>query len=353
MPGRGDCGRDLLGGDRARRRRRALQPAKPVEGLDRRQSLVARFRHALAHRLDPPQHFDEEAGQGEVRPVGVRRRVDENDPALPAPLRGDERRPVDQPRPGLAGEVQIRLGQHLARNRHVGRDGEPRERAVRRERRELCRLLPGQRAADRAAAAMTQPHRQQMVALLGEMRPGEAQQQPAGLDPFADSRLLRRRIRSGIREHQDRELALEKIRGAAPTHFAKGTERPLEIVVFAEQRLPLAVRRRDDPDRAPAPPFVDQQHRAGGLIAFDLDPGHAVAQLAGHRQPNLGALRPRLDRCRLAREKATVFAARTHLKEARSGAGNERSATPTSCRLGRRRRRASAGHRRVRAVEIA
>jgi len=62
MP-RGRCrGRDLGGGNRANCRRRSLEPAKPVERLDRRQPLLASFHHALAHRFDPPQHFDKEAG---------------------------------------------------------------------------------------------------------------------------------------------------------------------------------------------------------------------------------------------------------------------------------------------------
>ena len=243
--------------------------------------------------------------------------MNENDPAPSAPFRRNQRGPVDQPRPGFGGEVQIRLGQDLARHRDVTGDGEPREWAFRRERSELCGLLPRERAADRASAAVAEPHRQQLVALLGEMRPGETQQQPAGFDPLADSRLFCRRIRSGIGKHQHRELAPEKIRRAAAAQFGERTERPLEIIVFSEQRLPFGVGRRDDPDRAPAPPLVDQQHRAGGLIAFDLDPGHAVAQLAGHGQTKLGTLCSRLDcRC-LPRDQAAVVPARPHLNKTR------------------------------------
>jgi hypothetical protein len=134
MARRGYCGRYLGGGDRPGGGRRPLQSAKPVEGFDRCQSLLARLRHPLAHRLDPPQHLDEKTRQSEVRPVGVRCRVDENDPASSAPLRRNERGTVNQPRPCLAGKVQIRLGQDLARYRDVGRDGEPGEWTFRRKR---------------------------------------------------------------------------------------------------------------------------------------------------------------------------------------------------------------------------
>ena len=136
--------------------------------------------------------------------------------------------------------------------------------------------------------------------------------------------------------------------GWAAAQFGERAERPLEIVVFSEQRLPFGVGRRDDADRAPAPPLVDQQHRAGGLIAFDLDPGHAVAQLAGHRQTKLGTLCPRLDCRRLPRDQAAVVTTRPYLKEARRRCRQRPQHNPDIVRFGVPGRQHDRGVRRLR-----
>ena len=150
----------------------------------------------------------------------------------------------------------------MSRNPHIFGNREPGKRAVRREGSKTRRLLPGERAAD-CAAAVAQPHRQQLIGLLGEVRTGKAQQQPAGLDPFDDGSFLARRIRSDIRKNQDGELASEKISGVATADLGEWTESALELVVFAEERLGAAIRRYGDADRAASPPLIDQQHRAG------------------------------------------------------------------------------------------
>ena len=86
--------------------------------------------------------------------------------------------------------------------------------------------------------------------------------------------------------------------------------------MFGEQGLAAAVRRGNDPDRAAAPALIDQQHRPRGLVAFDLDAGHPVSELAGHGQPKLRRLRAGFDGNRLTGKQAAVLPARTHLKEA-------------------------------------
>jgi len=184
-----------------------LQPAEPVEAVERRQRTLPGRRDTLAHRHGPPQHLDEKAGQRQVRPLGIGGRVHQHDPALTAFLGGDERRPVSQPGPGLVGQIEIGLGQNLARHRHVGWDGEPGERALGGKRREPRRFFPGQRAPKRTAAA-AQPYRQQMIALLGKARPGKAQQQASGLDPFLDAFLFGWRVRTGIGIDQHRDFPL-------------------------------------------------------------------------------------------------------------------------------------------------
>src|SRR5665213_2220493 len=131
-----------------------------------------------------------------------------------------------------------------------------------------------------SAGIATPAHRQQMVALFGEMRPGEAQQHPAGLDPFAHGFLFRRRIRAGIRIDQHGELALQQFVGRTAADFGERIERALEVIGLAEQRLGAGAAAGGDADRTAAPALVDEQCAAGRWLALDVDAGDPVAQLA-------------------------------------------------------------------------
>ena len=153
---------------------------------------VGARRRRPAHRDDAPQHLDEEAGEREVRPFRIGGGVDQDEPALALLFGGDQRRAVGEPRPGLAGEVERRLGQHLARHGDVGRQSARRRGSSRR----TARAAPasprtGRRpaCARRAAASPAEDRRR----LVGEMRPGEAQQRAAILHPFHERALLARR----------------------------------------------------------------------------------------------------------------------------------------------------------------
>ena len=57
----------------------------------------------------------------------------------------DQRCAVRQSRPAFIVEIEIGLGEHLPRYRHIGRNREAGEGALRGERREARRLLPGSR----------------------------------------------------------------------------------------------------------------------------------------------------------------------------------------------------------------
>src|SRR3974390_773400 len=139
-----------------------------------------------------------------------------------------------------------------------------------------------------------------MIPLLRQMRAGETQQQPATFDPFSNCRFIRWRIRPRIRENQGGKLALEKLLTPATANFAEWAQRPLDVVILSQQRLSFCVRRGDDPDWAPAPAFVDQQHRAGGLIALDFNARNPISKLARHRLPYARSFDSRLDRRSLA-----------------------------------------------------
>src|SRR3546814_15688278 len=87
----------------------------------------------------------------------------EDQPALAAAVSGDQWRAVLQPQPGLVAEPFVGLGQHLAADRDLVAAGQAIERAGLRDRPEMLRLGPCQRAAD-MARAMAQPHRPPAVA---------------------------------------------------------------------------------------------------------------------------------------------------------------------------------------------
>ena len=128
------------------------------------------------------QHLDEQAGDGQVRPLHVGRDVDQQQPAAAPALGGDQRRAVGQPRPAPVGQGEGGFRQHLAAHPDVARDAEAEERRPLGERRDPRRARPGQRAAERAPA-LAEGDRQQLAAALGQSRPGEAQQDAAALDP--------------------------------------------------------------------------------------------------------------------------------------------------------------------------
>ena len=132
--------------------RHGASVARPsLAGLRRRVAFGRR--RGLRLRDDPAQHVDEQAGHRQVRPGRVGGDVEEHDQPLAAPLGGDERRAVGEPRPGLVGEAGVRLGQHLPGHGHLVGRGEAEERARRVERRDVLRRLPRERAAEQAAAA--------------------------------------------------------------------------------------------------------------------------------------------------------------------------------------------------------
>ena len=194
MMRRGERRGEIAGGDRLARVAGArLQPAKAVERLDRRQRAVGIAGDAL--------RSSRRSGAACRRRGRRCARFDHSGSAvvwtstsqpLPRFSRGDERRAVGQPRPGLAGEIERRLGQHLARHGDVVRH--------RRARRTGLSASKGARRAgvsqDSAPPSVRPPrrkrHRQQIVVgLVGEMRPGEAQHRAAVLHPFDDARASR------------------------------------------------------------------------------------------------------------------------------------------------------------------
>ena len=168
--------------------------------------------------------------------------MEQDDHALAARLRGDQRRAVGERRPGAIGERGVGLGQHLAAHGHVVRHRHVDERALARERRELLRLVPAQRAAERAAAA-AQLHRNEIVVAGGEPRAGEAHQHAAVLDPLGQP-LARFGDIADVGEDDHRQPLVDELvdrlrRRAALglPHVGKRIERAREIVGRGEQRL--------------------------------------------------------------------------------------------------------------------
>ena len=208
------------------------------------------------------------------------------DYSLAAMFAGDERRPVLQRRPALGREHRIGLGQHLPADRDILRHGKARERTVGGERGEMLRFLPGQAAAERAAAA-AQLDRHQIVVALRQTRAGKAHQDAALVDPGGQAFAKFRRQRADIRHHDHGQLLVEKLgdrllRSAAIAEpdIRERRQRPCQIEDRRQQRLRgIAGRAADDADRSAPPPLIQKLNRAGRPLTRNLKTCDIVAQL--------------------------------------------------------------------------
>ena len=245
--------------------------------------------------------------------------MDQHQPAPAAPLGGHQRGAVGKPDPGLVGQVERRLGEHLAAHADVRGHREPGERGVVPERREARRLAPRQRAAEHPAAA-AQPHRHQIVGALGEARTGEAYQHAAALEPVLDDAAIVADDSGHVGEHEHGQRPGQQIPQLAAAHLAERGERAFEVEQLGQQRLLVLDRRaRDQTHGAPPPALVEQHHRAGAALALDVHAHHAVAQLGGHLELDLdGPLIGREGR-RSAGQHPALLAA--HPEPQRLGAG--------------------------------
>ena len=291
----------VAGGDRPGIVRRRPEHAEAVEDAGRRHHLASGAgavavggRGRAGERNDALEHVDERAGHRQVRPARVGADMEQDDHALAARLRGDQRRAVGERRPGAIGERGVGLGQHLAVHGHVGRHRHVGERALARERRELLRLVPAQRAAERAAAA-AQLHRNEIVVAGGEPRAGEAHQHAAVLDPLGQA-LARFGDIADVGEDDHRQPLVQELvdrlrRRAAIglPHIGKRIERARQIVGRGQQRLcGVGGGAGDDADRAAAPALVKELNGSGGALGADVEPRDVVADLDRQRQRGFG-----------------------------------------------------------------
>ena len=110
----------------------------------------------------------------------------QHDQSLAAAFGGDQRRAVGKRRPGAVGELRVRLGQHLTRDRDVSWNRHSVERAFAREAGELLWLVPAQTAAQDAATA-PQFHRHEIIVAARKMRAGEAHEHATIVDPLVQA----------------------------------------------------------------------------------------------------------------------------------------------------------------------
>ena len=233
----------------------------------------------------PAQHVDEQPRQRQVRPGRVGGDVEEDDEALAAPRRGDERRAVGEARPGLVGEARLRLGQHLPADGHFVGDGETEKRAALLEGRDVFRGLPRQRAPEGPAAA-SERRRDEVVVASGEARAGEADEDAAVVEKPGDGVAFRPRGDAHVGQHENRGLLGEQRNDRIAGRIAPfadvgvGRERAPDIVAGRDQRL-RGVGCGAGSDRHPAPSgaVVDQPDRAGRTVAVDHQSLDFVAQL--------------------------------------------------------------------------
>ena len=238
------------------------------------------------------QHLDEQSRHRKVRPVGIRRDVEQHDQPLAFLLGGHQRRAVGKARPDLSGQVGIGLGQHLARHLHrrVGREAG--KRALVGEGLHGLRRLPAERAAERAVAG-AQRHRHEAVLGAGETGPCEAHQHAAIVHPARDHLLLLARQHADVGQHQHGkalvELGLECRGIIGLAHLGIGVESTLHIVERCKQGLGHFERGARHHRHGLAPPaIVHQEHGSGVALVLDGDAAHLITQLGGKLDDAVG-----------------------------------------------------------------
>ena len=295
---------DLVRGKRHSAKRRRRQLAEAVEGLERRQRagrgggasrgtsfalrLFAPLERDLARteRDRPAQHLDEQTGERQIRPVGIRRDVEKHDKALTLFRRCDERRAVGKARPDLGLACHARIGEHLAVDLDIIGHGEAAEGTVVLERRKRLRRAPGERAAERAAAA-PERYGEQFVAALLKPRAGETNEHAARLDPGFELFLGAGDELADIGENDGRDLLRDQVVNgvgdvalARRHHVGVRRKRALDVIEGRKQRLRRFARlARDDADAMPLRAGIEQVNRARGTFARDRDARDLIADL--------------------------------------------------------------------------
>ncbi len=243
-------------------------------------------------------HFDEQARDGQVRPVRVGGNM-EKDQRSRAPLcRRDKRRAVCEPGPNLSlSRHGGRVCQHLPRNGDVlWYDKPPEWRALLEGSRRL-RRRPGHGSAERAPA-FAQWRREKRIAPLLKPWPREADQHASLLHERAKPLRHIAREASDIAENDDRRRGLDKVGCGlikvcclGLRDLCKRRQRPLEIVGWREKRLSLVrALACDEPDAPPLRPPIEEIHAGRRGLAHNFKPRHLVSKLKGEIQRNLRSL---------------------------------------------------------------
>ncbi len=237
--------------------------------------------------------------------------MEQHDAPLAARLGGHERRAVGEPRPGARSQARDRLGQHLPLDGHLLGHGEAGEGRAVGEGREPLRLLPGERAAQRAFAG-AQRHRQQPVRVLGHARAGEAHEGAALLDEARECRFLARLGDRPVGHREHGEAARQKrVEGGAP-RLGVGRKRALQEEQLAHiGRVGGLLGAGDQPHGAAAEALVEQRD-AGRGGALKVEPDHLVAQLERQLQRGAALRGAGRNRNKRAGERAAIGGAREH-----------------------------------------
>ena len=248
-------------------------------------TLVARELH------DPAQHFDEGAGDRQVRPGGLGRDVEQDNRALSARGTSDKRRAIAQCRPGALHDVGIGFSQHLPRHGHVLWRCQAGKAAGFRQAGDGLRLGPGERSAERTLTG-AQTDRQQAVILAGgsHARPGETHERSAAFHEGGELLACLVRDNADIGHDDDGRFLLDQFGnrgiklGLGRFHdIGKFAERAPDVEKRREQRLgAVGIGRGQQADAAAA--LVVIQRAGGACLArtVDEDGGEIVAQFEGH-----------------------------------------------------------------------
>jgi len=298
-------GAELLGGDRPGGRRRVLQPAEPVERIERRQS-------ALPGR-GPRPGSSPPCAAASRRTGRTARDFDHSALAVvctsttqPSPRFSAVTSGVPSARRAQVLLARSRSGsaRTCRDHRDIGRDGEPGETGSRRRTARAWPAFP--RTARRRGCA----RRGAGAPAAGgrSARRAAARRRATAGPPASTHFLMASSSPANPARHRHRpahrDFPLQQVAGAAAPHFGERAECALEIVTLAEQRLSGGIggRPRCRPAAAASARRPARPRRPKSL-ALDLDAGDAVAQLGRERQAHHGAGVAGRDRRRFAGQK--------------------------------------------------
>ena len=246
------------------------------------------------HVGQPLEHFNEQAGKRQVRPVGIGGNMEQHHQPLAFGSGSHKRGAVLEAGPDARRQRGGGFGQHLALHLDGRIGGQTGERRVFGKRGQRLRLFPAQRRAE-CTAARAQFHRHQPVMAAGQAGAGKAHQHAATRHPPGEGLDVAVTQHAKVCQDQHGRAVIECL-GDLVDRFhlgdlGAGLKRARHIVERRQQRLVEFERCARNHGHGLAPPaVVEQVDAACGALCRQFHAGGLVAQFERQFHRHLGCL---------------------------------------------------------------